>query len=79
MRKETLIFPDIETMLEDTDKADIERVLSNLLDGSYNHLDAFMIVFSSLAYTGGDKVRGDKGQGDTGTTGGGSTTQTRGQ
>ena len=42
-------------------------------------ITAFMIVFASLAYAGGDKVRGDKGQGETGTTGGGSTTQTRGQ
>jgi hypothetical protein len=32
---------DIERMQEDTDNADIQRVLSNLLDGSYNHLDAF--------------------------------------
>ena len=39
---------------------------------------AFMIIFSSLAYAGGDKVRGEKGQGSTGTTGGGATTQTRG-
>ena len=38
----------------------------------------FMIIFSSLAYAGGDKVRGANGQGSTGTTGGGSTTQTRG-
>jgi hypothetical protein len=42
-------------------------------------ITALMIVFSSLAYAGGDKVRGDKGQGETGTTGGGSTTQTRGE
>jgi hypothetical protein len=41
-------------------------------------ITAFMLIFSSLVYAGGDKVRGDKGQGDTGTTGGGSTTQTRG-
>ena len=41
-------------------------------------ITAFMIIFSSLAYAGGDKVRGAKGQGSTGTTGGGSTTQTRG-
>jgi hypothetical protein len=39
---------------------------------------AVMIVFSSFAYAGGDKVRGEKGQGSTGTSGGGSTTQTRG-
>ena len=37
-----------------------------------------MIIFLSLAYAGGDKVCGDKGQGGTGTSGGGSTTQTRG-
>jgi hypothetical protein len=42
-------------------------------------ITAFMIIFSSLAYAGGDKVRGDKGQGQTGTSGGGSTTQTRGE
>jgi len=41
-------------------------------------MTAFMLLFSSLAYAGGDKVRGSKGQGSTGTTGGGSTTQTRG-
>ena len=41
-------------------------------------LTVFMLIFSSLAYAGGDKVRGDKGQGGTGTAGGGSTTQTRG-
>jgi hypothetical protein len=28
---------DIIRMLEQTEKADIERVLSNLLNGSYNH------------------------------------------
>jgi hypothetical protein len=39
---------------------------------------ACMIIFSSLAYAGGDKVRGAKGQGSTGSTGGGATTQTRG-
>ena len=32
---------DIERMPEETDKADIKRVLSNLLAGSNNHLDAF--------------------------------------
>ncbi|MBW1772779.1 MAG: hypothetical protein JRJ82_07800 [Deltaproteobacteria bacterium] len=44
-------------------------------------ITAFMLLFSSLAYAAGGKVRGDKGQGSTGTTGsgnGGSTTQTRG-
>ena len=41
-------------------------------------ITAFMLLFSSLAYAGGGKVRGDKGQGSTGTTGGGTTTQTRG-
>lgn len=38
----------------------------------------FMIIFSSTAYAGGDKNRGSKGKGSTGTTGGGATTQTRG-
>jgi len=38
----------------------------------------FMLIFSSLAYAGGDKVRGSKGQGSTGSGGGGATTQTRG-
>jgi hypothetical protein len=42
-------------------------------------ITAFMIMFSSLAYAGGDKIRGSKGQGSTGTTGGGATTQTRGK
>jgi len=38
---EVMDIGDIEDMLKETDKADIERVLSNLLDGSKNHLDAF--------------------------------------
>jgi len=38
---EEMDIGDIERMLEETDKADIKRVLSNLLDGSNNHLDAF--------------------------------------
>jgi hypothetical protein len=38
---EEMDIGDIERMLEETDKADIKRVLSNLLNGSYNHLDAF--------------------------------------
>jgi hypothetical protein len=38
---------------------------------------AFMLIFSSFAYAGGDKVCGEKGQGSTGTTGGGGTTQTQ--
>ncbi len=41
-------------------------------------ITAFMIIFSSLVYAGGDKTRGSKGQGSTGTSGGGATTQTRG-
>ena len=41
-------------------------------------ITAIMIIFSSLAYAGGDKNHGSKGQGSTGTTGGGATTQTRG-
>jgi hypothetical protein len=41
-------------------------------------MTAFLILFSSLVYAGGDKNRGSNGQGSTGTTGGGSTTQTRG-
>ena len=41
-------------------------------------ITALMIISSSLVYAGGDKVRGDKGKGSTGSTGGGSTTQTRG-
>jgi hypothetical protein len=41
-------------------------------------ITAFMIIFSSLVYAGGDKNRGSKGQGSTGTTGGGATAQTRG-
>ena len=41
-------------------------------------ITAFMIAFSSMAYAGGDKVRGEKGQGSTGSAGGGSTAQTRG-
>ena len=38
---EEMDIGDIERMLEETDKADIKRVLSNLLNGSYNHLDEF--------------------------------------
>ena len=38
----------------------------------------FMLIFTSLVYAGGDKNRGSKGEGSTGTTGGGATTQTRG-
>jgi hypothetical protein len=41
-------------------------------------ITAIMLIFSSLVYAGGDKNRGSKGQGSTGTTGGGATTQTRG-
>ena len=41
-------------------------------------ITAFMLLFSSLAYAAGGKNHGSKGQGSTGTTGGGSTTQTRG-
>ena len=41
-------------------------------------ITAFMLVFSSLVYAGGDKNHGGKGKGSTGTNGGGATTQTRG-
>jgi len=41
-------------------------------------ITVFMLICSSLAYAGGDKVRGSKGQGSTGASGGGATTQTRG-
>jgi len=41
-------------------------------------ITAFMLIFSSIVFAGGDKVRGSKGQGSTGTSGGGATTQTRG-
>jgi len=37
-----------------------------------------MLIISSLVYAGGDKNRESKGQGSTGTSGGGATTQTRG-
>ncbi|MDX9787596.1 MAG: hypothetical protein RBT11_12505 [Desulfobacterales bacterium] len=40
---------------------------------------AFMLIFSSILYAGGDQNRGSKGQGSTGTDGGGSTTQNRGE
>jgi hypothetical protein len=36
------------------------------------------LSFTAFAFAAGDKVRGDKGKGSTGTSGGGSTTQTRG-
>ena len=38
---ELMDIGDIERMLTQTEKTDIKRVLSNLLAGSYNHLDAF--------------------------------------
>jgi hypothetical protein len=38
--EETDIY-DIENLLAETEKTDIIRVYTNLLDGSYNHLDAF--------------------------------------
>ena len=38
---------------------------------------ALMLIFSSLAYAGGDKNCGDKGQGLTGSDGGGQTSQKR--
>ncbi len=41
-------------------------------------ITAIMIISSSIAYAGGDKNRGSKGQGSTGTSGGGATSQTRG-
>ena len=41
-------------------------------------ITAFMLIFSSLVYAGGDKNRGSKGQGSTGTNGRGDTTQMRG-
>ncbi len=41
-------------------------------------ITAFMLIFSSLVYAGGDKNRGSKGQGSTGTSGTGAITQTRG-
>jgi len=37
-----------------------------------------LIGCSTLVFAGGDQNHGSKGQGSTGTTGGGSTTQTRG-
>jgi hypothetical protein len=38
---EEMDIADIERMKQQTDEADIDRVLSNLLDGSYKHLNAF--------------------------------------
>ena len=38
---EEMDIADIERMLEETDKRDIKRVLTNLLNSSNNHLDAF--------------------------------------
>jgi hypothetical protein len=37
-----------------------------------------LIGFATLVYAGGDKNRGDTGSGSTGSSGGGATTQTRG-
>jgi len=44
----------------------------------FTFITVFFLLFSSLVYAAGDKNRGSKGQGSTGTTGGGATTQTRG-
>ena len=41
-------------------------------------ITACTLVFSSMVYAAGGKNHGSKGQGSTGTTGGGATTQTRG-
>ena len=41
-------------------------------------ITAFMIIFSSLVYAGGEKNHGSKGADSTGDTGGGAITQTRG-
>lgn len=38
---------------------------------------AFMLIFSSIGYAGGDKNCGDEGQGATGEQGQGEVTQTR--
>ena len=38
-------------------------------------ITAFMIIFSSLVYAGGDKNHGSKGQGSTGSQGNGTVTQ----
>ena len=46
----------IERMLTETDKAEIERVLSNLLDGSYNHLDAFMVAMNPYGMSLNDQI-----------------------
>jgi len=40
---------------------------------------ALMLFSASLVYAGGDQNHGSKGQGSTGTSGGGSTSQTRGK
>jgi len=39
---------------------------------------AILILSATLVFAGGDKNRGSKGQGSTGSSGGGATTQTRG-
>jgi hypothetical protein len=39
---------------------------SNLLKKLLVLITAFMLIFSSLVYAGGDKNRGEKGQGSTG-------------
>jgi len=38
---ELLDIDDLTEALSDVQKADIKNVFSNLLDGSYNHLEAF--------------------------------------
>ena len=38
---ENLDITDIDLALDEVEAKDVDRVLNNLLDGSYNHLDAF--------------------------------------
>ncbi|MBW2217236.1 MAG: hypothetical protein JRF34_08590 [Deltaproteobacteria bacterium] len=64
-------YPDINGLLFQINGGHIMKKVLVLIT-------VFMITFSSLVYAGGDKNRGSKGQGSTGTTGGGATSQTRG-
>jgi hypothetical protein len=45
---EEIDIEDLEAATKETDKADLDRVYGNLLNGSYNHLDAFNAHIESL-------------------------------
>jgi len=48
---EEIDIKDLKDAIEETDRADLERVYMNLLSGSYNHLRAFVSHIESLGVT----------------------------